>query len=71
MTTAPTEPKISFEEWCAKLDAYHEAQRQAGVFEGYGPGRVTEMTSPESWRDYYDDDWDPEDALDEDRGYWE
>jgi len=67
-----TEPKLSFEDWCKALDAYHELLRQTEKgFEGYGEGSAIEQTGAESWRDYYDDDYSPEDALSEDRSYWD
>lgn len=64
------EPRPSFEDWCKQLDEYHEAQRQKGVFEGYGPGSVVANTGAECWRDYYLKGICPADAMEEDRDYW-
>ena len=63
---------ITFEEWCKALDEHHEHLRQTeDGFEGYGAGSLIEQTGAECWRSYYDDDFSPEDALSEDRSYWE
>lgn len=62
---------LTFEIWCARLDEYHEKLRRSGEIEGYGPGSVVTSTGSESWKQYYDTGYSPEDALDEDRTYWE
>lgn len=64
--------RISFEDWCKALDAYHQRLRDTEEgFIGYGAASVIEQTGAECWLDYYDDDFTPEEALDEDRSYWE
>lgn len=62
---------LSKEEWSRQLDALHEKYRQAGIFEGYGPGSLIENTGWEAWAGYFEDGYTPESALDEDRSYWE
>ena len=54
------ERKINFEDWISELNKLPNI---------YGPGAVTDHTGVECWRDYYDDDYCPEDALAEDEDH--
>ena len=62
---------LSKDEWSAGLDAYHEKLRTSEGIEGYGPGSLVEQTGWNAWAGYFSDGYTPEEALDEDRSYWE
>jgi len=63
---------LTKEEWCRRLDEYHE-RLLATIegFEGYGPGSVIANTGWDAWSGYFSDGYSPTEALDEDRTYWE
>lgn len=48
----------SFEEWCAKLDK--EARRR-----GYTGGSLTYQCGTDFWRYYFDQEFSPDEALDD------
>jgi hypothetical protein len=54
---------LSFEEWCARLSEISAKEPNR-----YGPNAV-ETCGKESWRGYYDTDYTPESAWDEDGTY--
>lgn len=66
MTNIPmiTKENATFGEWCAELDRVNTEKRLAEFV--YGIGSVTDKTGADDWRGYYDDGYDPEDALRED-----
>lgn len=53
---------ISFDEWCAQLDAY---DLRCGRL--YGDGGPIAVCGVDSWRGYYDDGYDPDYAISEDQ----
>jgi len=58
MKEAKTYMNTSFDDWCIELD--RTAKKDGFDYE------MTEQTGKEAWRGFYDDGYDPEDALYED-----
>ena len=54
---------MSWEDWKAELD------RLAIAGDIYGPEGAIEACGEESWRDYFEDGYSPQEALDEDIDY--
>jgi len=62
----------TFGEWLDALDAHHDHLRNTEEgFVGYGHGSLVTKTGEECWRDFYDDGYSPEAALDADRECWD
>lgn len=51
-----------FREWMEQLKTYADT---------LGPDARDYVSSTSGWRDYYDDQFTPKEALDEDASYWE
>ena len=76
MTTDPIDLThlhgLSWEQWRDRLEDYHEHLRATEPgFEGYGPRPIIAETGDDSWRQYWADGYSPEEALAEDRTYWD
>ena len=63
---------LTWVEWQQKFEA-HYARLLATEpgFEGYGPSPAMQHTGTDSWRDYWANGYSPEEALAEDRTYWD
>ncbi len=63
---------LTWEQWRDQLEDHHEHLRatEAG-FEGYGPKPIMTQTGDECWKQYWIDGFSPQEALAEDRDYWE
>ena len=57
--------KLTFEDWLVRLAAAFAIKAPLE-----GAGYVNDC-GVESWRDYYEDGFSPEDAADEDMSYWD
>lgn len=65
-------PGLSWEQWRDRLENYHEHLRATEPgFEGYGHRLIIADTGDDYWRQYWAEGYSPEEALAEDRTYWD
>jgi len=56
-----SEQELDFQTWCTKLQEYANSIGVGDAVEG----------NEESFKEYYDEDYAPEDAMREDISYWD
>lgn len=64
IATLPSETLAKFEAWFAELDREHEKQ---GI--NYCGGSLAKSTGIECWFSYFEDGYDPDEAIAEDASY--